>query len=245
MTRTSAIAILAFWAVLLAGCGSLFPPSYRFRMTVQIDTPQGLRTGSSVLEVSSQLQNLPGRGVTPLTMLTGEAVAVDPSEGRTLFALIGELSNGGNLGQEITELFEPDVRGSEAFVASVKKLARSDQVGRNVIISPEQYPKLVTFRDSRDATSIEVIDPGNAAGSFGPGTTLRRITVTITHDDVTTGIEDRLPWLEKQRGSLISAVSGDPLPRRKLANITEVDFSTGVLRWFEQSQGRYACPSVA
>ena len=62
---------------------------------------------------------------------------------------------------------------------------------------PTGYPKLVYFRDIADPTSVEEVDPDNLAASFGPSVRLKRITVLVTNDDVTTGIEKRLGWLSE------------------------------------------------
>ena len=51
------------------------------------------------------------------------------------------------------------------------------------------------FRDIRDLKSVEKVDPDNLAASFGKGVTLKRITVQLTEDPVTTDIGKRLPWL--------------------------------------------------
>lgn len=234
MTRREVMAALvAGGTALLAGCGSLSPAArYRFRMTVEVDTPQGLRTGSSVMQVSSSKTPGPLIGEEhPLTTgLVGEAVAVDVQPEQTLFALIGNLPNGGGLEGEVTKLFEPNTIGPDAFVESVGRLGRPSQVGRTAVLPREHYPTFVRFRDLADPKSVEAADPGNLAASFGPGVTLRRITVTITDDDVTTGIETRLGWLSKQRGSLINAVASDPKPLRELSNITEGDFSKGLMK---------------
>ena len=53
----------------------------------------------------------------------------------------------------------------------------------------------MTFRDIRDPKSVERVDPAALDKSFGAGVTLRRITVAVTNDPVTTGIEKRLGWL--------------------------------------------------
>jgi copper chaperone CopZ len=50
--------------------------------------------------------------------------------------------------------------------------------------------------------AVQRVDPANLAASFGPGIRLKRITVEVTDDDVTTGIEKRLRWLSKHRGTL-------------------------------------------
>ncbi len=178
----------------------LFPARYRYRMTVEVDTPQGLRSGSSVREISSGLQTVPGRGSMPMTKFKGEAVAIDLPNGRTLFALLDESIN-------MTSIFEPDDRTAELFVANVAKLARRDQRGRTVVLPPDQYPRLVTFGDINDPISVQAVDPANLAASFGAGMRLKRFTVEITDDPVTDGVEKRLRWLPGLHGSYLDGAS--------------------------------------
>ena len=59
------------------------------------------------------------------------------------------------------------------------------------------YPMLVTFGDLADPTSVAEVDPDDLAATFGEGVKLKRITVELTDDPVTTGIEERLGWLPK------------------------------------------------
>ena len=54
---------------------------------------------------------------------------------------------------------------------------------------------LVRFRDVGDPKSVEVVDAGDLAKSFGPGVKLRRIMLAVTDDPATTGIEKRLGWV--------------------------------------------------
>lgn len=194
MTRRGVLGALAAAGVsLIAGaCGLLSSNSYRYRMTVEVDTPKGPRSGSSVREISSRLQTNPGGAAPVKTEHKGEAVAVDLPGGRTLFALLRE-----GLAGDVTLAFEPGYRGPEQFVASVEKLGRRDQRGRTVVLPPDKYPMLVTFRDVSDPTSVQAVEPANLASSFGPGARLRRITLEITGDGVTSGIEKRLTWLSK------------------------------------------------
>lgn len=84
--------MLPVLVLLLSTCGvfdPLFDKSYRFRMTVEVDTPDGLKTGSSVYEVTAEGRWSP----LPETQSSflgerGEAVAVEIAPGRTLFALL-------------------------------------------------------------------------------------------------------------------------------------------------------------
>jgi hypothetical protein len=59
---------------------------------------------------------------------------------------------------------------------------------------PSDYPMLVRFRDINDPTTVERVDPDNLTASFGQGVKLRRITVQLTKDAVTSGIEKRFVW---------------------------------------------------
>jgi hypothetical protein len=59
---------------------------------------------------------------------------------------------------------------------------------------------LVRFRDVRDPKTVEKVDPDDLAASFGPGVVLRRITVQLTDDPVTTGLADTLPWVTRTDG---------------------------------------------
>ena len=79
------LAVVAAITLGLSGCTKA--DSYRYRLTVEVDTPQGLRTGSSVIEVGflkipDWLPN--GGGVS--IKYRGEAVAVDLPDGQIVFA---------------------------------------------------------------------------------------------------------------------------------------------------------------
>ncbi|HEY8604753.1 MAG TPA: hypothetical protein VIL62_10545, partial [Tsuneonella suprasediminis] len=65
-------------------------PTYRYRLKVEVETPEGLKTGSSVIEVEQSMGRSAGTGFGEIIMrrVHGEAVAVDLPGGRTLFALL-------------------------------------------------------------------------------------------------------------------------------------------------------------
>jgi hypothetical protein len=86
---------------------------------------------------------------------------------------------------------------------------------------------LVTFTDIDDPKSVQRVDPANLAASFGPGIRLKRITVEVTDDDVTTGIEKRLRWLPKHRN--VSFAGNRYTVDNSLAdNLFMGDFSTEI-----------------
>lgn len=194
MTKRDVLKLLAAGlpTAALLGCGGM-PVTYRYRMTVEVDTPRGLRTGSSVIEVvTSHTSGLSGSSFA--NRIKGEAVAVD-LPGGTLFALLSNreaLDAAAGYAPTAYHDVLPDQGkvGADWFdvVHALKKQSEP------AVLQASYYPTLVRFRDIRDPKSVEAVDPGYLVASFGPGVSLRLITVTITDDEVTEEIEKRLPW---------------------------------------------------
>ena len=96
-------------------------------MTVEIETPQGLRTGSSVMEESAYKklkltsEEHSGGGYT-----LGEAVVVDLPDG-PVFALLTLGGGQDPLGYAVTNALVPDMKQADidAYVATVRKLGRN------------------------------------------------------------------------------------------------------------------------
>ena len=195
--------IIAVFALVLglAGCADS-APDYRYRLTVEVDTPQGLRSGSSVIEVEQSMGRtaMSGFGKRIDRRVRGEAVAVDLPGGRTLFALLRSETDT-DWAAQVMQRLAPDTEGEpwdERF-DNVLSIEGEVEVPRS--FSPQRpdegsaYPMLVTFGDLSDPTSVERVDPDGLAASFGEGYALKRITVQLTDDPVTTGIEEQLAWL--------------------------------------------------
>lgn len=200
MARRGVIGLLAGGtAALLSGCGMFDGYSkYRFKMTVEVETLQGVRTGSSVYEVQGfGTTDLTTGGTGSYTKLRGEAVAVDLPGDQTLFALL-RMANGNSaddhLGIMSMRTMDPAMTNTKKD-QSAKRIARGDGIKSPVDVAPENYPMLVTFTDINDPKSVKRVDPANLAASFEVGVRLKRIVVEVTDDAVTTGIEKRLAWL--------------------------------------------------
>src|SRR5690242_13207563 len=90
ITMRPRFAVLAFIVMpFLSGC-ALLPHRYSFKLTVEVETPQGVRSGSSVYQVSAASMPallLPNERKRDW-VVKGEAVAVDLPNGQTLFALM-------------------------------------------------------------------------------------------------------------------------------------------------------------
>lgn len=184
---------------------------FRYRMTVEVETPQGPRTGSSVIEVQVSdpgPNSFPEAGIN--TKVRGEAVSVDLPDGKVLFALLrSRESVDAASGYAYKALRPAQHRGDYAFIERTKELKRMRGTG---LLPRDAYPMLVTFGDLNDPTSVVRVDPDNLAGVFGEGVALRRITVEITGDPVTTGIENQLKWfrdLARSGGGLIPMIKNE------------------------------------
>lgn len=190
-------------ALLLSAC-DLFAPltdeSYRFRMTVEVDTPEGLRTGSSVYEVTAGNRTalLPDMAQRHKS-LRGEAVAVDLPGGRTLFALL-ETDNAfrTDLGHISMAALDPTYNND--WVESADRISSGDGIVSPAEVKPEDYPILVTFGDASDAATVRLVEPSDFSELFGDGFSLRRITVARTEDKMIPTIVNRLSELGIEEG---------------------------------------------
>ncbi len=214
--RLSRMLILCLAALavsaLLAGC-SLFADhaSMRFRMTVEVETPDGVRTGSSVMEVrSAKYVRLTSEERPGSIGLIGEAVVVDLADG-PLFALLVNDDVPPRLAFRVVAALDPRVNRQQSSVETVRRLGKAP--GKVKAELPrEHWPKMLRFSDLADPTSVALVDPDDLAATFGEGTALKRITVQITDEPLTTGIEKRLGWLSEEGKFGLNAKDNPHIP---------------------------------
>ena len=235
--RMAAIAGACILALL--GCAEPLP-TYRYKITVEVDAPEGVRTGAAVREVRSfdQGKGFPGPEAGGVRKeISGEAVAVDLPNGETLFALLkgndGSVDHAKYVAQ--VALYEdaralPEAKGKldggpfgKVERRFVLRLLREHHLSAE--LSPDNYPLLVRFRDINDPTSVERVGPDDLATSFGDGYALRRIEVETTAEPVIRTLGNKLPRFDESTGFLewYKSLSWDD-PRR----IGPEDFSRGL-----------------
>jgi hypothetical protein len=234
---------LLLGAALLAlpGCDGITNPGaeVRYRLKVEVETPEGVKSGSSVLSVHARRTGDWSRQMTSRTGgygSRGEAVAVDLPGGRTLFALLrGEdqqispfhwlaFANGLDLADfEDPQTLLEAVSGREERV-----LPRRYETGcvPSQNCDDDAYPMLVTFNDIKDPTSVQQVDPDKLEASFGPGYKLKGITLQVTDEPVTVGIEKRLGWLPNYYDKMLD---GDTINRSQALanNLSQNSFQQG------------------
>jgi hypothetical protein len=196
------VAVAGAAGLLLRACGWKRGSSYGFRMTVTVDTPAGERSGSSVYEVSAHYQaGLDPSGRVRRWSVKGQAAFVDLPDGRVLFALLEPANwRARDLAWISMEALDPAFRYD--LVESARRIARADGVRSPATLLPSAYPRMITFREINDPSSVERVDPEAFPAVFGPGYALERIVLELTDDPVSTDIEKKLPWLLTHRGTL-------------------------------------------
>lgn len=190
---------VAMLALALAGCGD---PTYTWhqKMTVEVETPAGIRSGSSVIEVSAEI------GTSSLSRHTagspvawkirGEAVTVDLGDGRHLFALLKGDGYRSEPGRNALFVFADwdsyDPRTQPLPADQVTRAPRD----RPVALAADAYPLLVTFASVNDPITVRRVDPYSLAATLGPGYALKAITLEITDEPATAGVVvSVLGWL--------------------------------------------------
>jgi hypothetical protein len=191
MSRRAFVGVAGAMAILLSGCGS--SETFRYKMAVELETPQGVKTGFAVREVSYYARPAGGGGM----RVRGEAVMVDIGPGKTLFALLTGANGDGDYAAGVFDFAlkaEMEPGGANTGYIAGKYAELYPTAPRTK--SPIQFgalPMLVTFSDINDPKSVEQVDPADLAASFGVGVRLKRIVIEKTDEDVTTGTQKRLP----------------------------------------------------
>lgn len=223
MARRSVLGLMAGGATaLLSGCGLLGGSSYRFRMTVEVKTPQGLKSGSNVYAVSAinTPKLLPEEGARQIE-LRGEAVVVELDSGPVFVLMSGRNKQPNDIVEMSMRTLDPEFRGWADSVESAGRLSGwSERKGE---VARADWPMMVRFVDLSDPKSVQQVDPA-AIG-------VKQILLEKTSEEVTTGIAERLPWLPRQNGALINPLGIPSLNNAPLgASLTPRNFSTVIQR---------------
>jgi hypothetical protein len=195
---------VAALAVIIVGFIAAYPllyPTYshRYRLTLEVETPDGLKTGSSVIEPSARAQPLILVNSTAVTDLKGDAVFVDLGKVGSVLGLLA-------VGKEIQAPYGPVYLAIKSF--GVPNCKQPFCQWREIAhksgerdFPPDLVPALVTLSSSGDPKSARFLRPGELETVFGPGYRLKRAWIELTQEPVTHEISEKLPWVH-DRGAL-------------------------------------------
>lgn len=206
MRRAKWILLLSLFT--LAGCSNKHELNYR--MTVEVETPQGLRSGSSVWQYT--YTDKPELGGTVWRQGTwGEAVAIDLPANRTLFMITEQYGLVDYAMQIPRAVFSDELAaldaGLDVEIGLTDKLDRLKETSLSKDLTVPQMPAFAMFRDLRDPESVEFVKPEDFSTKLGDGYKLHRVNMTITKDPVSEGIVVRLPWLTEYYGQQLDRLN--------------------------------------
>ena len=193
-------------------------PAHKYRLTVEVETPQGQKSASGVVAVHPD-RSYTRRGQ---TRTLGDAVFVDLGQGKNLVALLAHIDN------NKLEFEGINYVALRAYTAAAGKRvsfsAMSAQTGI-VPVKAELVPVLVTFADPANPASARAVAPDDAEAVLGKGYRLQGITAEVVPngfwpidfggilgEPVTRGIVAKLPWLNGVDSTAATALRAAGLP---------------------------------
>ena len=159
--------------------------SWNQKVSLIVETPGGELSASAVTKVVVSRLDKPwvfieARGAN--TKVTGEAVALEVSPGKYIFALLKGARHEGNA-HSLVNVFRDKSRKE----TSGQFWSRIDHSRLSTKLPEKRLPLLVTFADINDPASVVRVDPYDLETHFGAGVTLKAVTLEITSEPVTLG----------------------------------------------------------
>ncbi len=191
--------------------------SWKEKVTLVVETPSGLKTGSSIVEVGLSFERfLPGHpgGRTHIS-IRGESPFVEIAPGRYIFSLIYIHSLKGSANPLAPAVLQRELpsdypeRGRELSRLNAKK-----------VLNAQQYPILVTFDDLRYPDTVRRLESSDFRQIFGPGVRLREIVLETNpaEGEAEKKLISILPWLCQHEGYLDGASNSSRSAKNRFAN---------------------------
>jgi len=176
MKRLTAVVAALVLLTALAGCWQT-KHAWHQKLTLVVETPTGEVSGSAVVGITAWFGQLPASASEVEYDVIGEATMVEIAPGKYLFALLGDPS----------EYFHHAARERFEGMTRQEWLYEIPKQSEPVELFPGHMPMLVTFEDVTKPETVKLVDPLDLAASFGPGVSLKVVTLEITDEAVTNG----------------------------------------------------------
>jgi hypothetical protein len=191
-------------------------PAHKYRLTVEVDTPEGVKSASGVMSVH------PDRGYSRggHTRTRGDAVLVDLGGGRNLLALLAHLDKS-------IDFDDVNYLALRAYKAGGRNVSFNEmsKMSGAVPVAGSLIPVLLTFTDLRDPSTARLVPPDDPEVALGKGFRLHAVSVEVVPnglwpldfggalgEPVTRGIEAKLPWLNGADDAAAKALAAAGLP---------------------------------
>ena len=186
-------------------------PDHKYRLTVEVETPAGVKSASSILSVRPN-RSYGGTGTgSSFPQTKGDALVLDLGDRKNLVALLAYGDDGANF-DDSSFLPTRLLGGNDRRIAfrNVKEFA-----GTPALPVPQpQRPVFVSFANLADPKTARRVDAELLETSLGKGYRLRDISLAIVPngvwpidfggvlgEPVTRGITQKLPWLNTPGGA--------------------------------------------
>jgi hypothetical protein len=195
------LGIIALGVVLLIGVGVVwwhvnYPTySYRYRLTLAIETGGKVHTGSSVIEIIWSGGPEIGDVGPYHPRIRGQAALVDlGSSGAILAALINGESYGPAADGALGALWiVPRAFGTNSALEHLPSLPHLTGQRK---LTPDNMLRLIWFADISDPKTARKILPGEIPQLLGPHSRLVDSYIEITRDPLVIDIDKKIPWFK-------------------------------------------------
>jgi hypothetical protein len=201
-------------------------PGHKYRLTVEVETPEGIKSASGIMSVHPDRSYSRGGH----TSTKGDALLVDFGGGKNLVALLA------HLGKSI-DLDATNYLALRAYKAAGRNVSFNEmsRVTGAVPVTGALIPVLVTFADPNDPATARTVLPDEVAGTLGNGFRLRGVSVEVVPnglwpldfggllgEPVTRGIETKLPWWNRRDNPAEKALQAAGLPTGQRIDAKEI-----------------------
>lgn len=199
-TRWIGLVIIA--TALLAGDQiRLKRPDHKYRLTIEVETAQGLRTATGVFAVHPN-RSYGGTGSAG-TQTRGDALVVDLGNRKTLVVLMAQAGNP----LDIDGMNYIAMRAINAATGKRVQFRELKSLNASAPVADELMPVLLAFADVGDPSSARAVKPEEFGAVFGAQTRLHSVTIATLPpgwwpidvggafgEPVTRSIDGILPW---------------------------------------------------
>lgn len=210
LTRRHGLALLlGTLLATTAGCGlgGSTLPDYSYRLTIEVETPEGIKTGSTIVTVSTYKagkNSIPTPGAISFRV-TGEAAVIDLGSRGLLFALLRSEEEPEWAPYLLMRLArQSELAGDEGYRATFNNMINNTRPVeipyyykiRGLSDDYTAWPMFVYFKDMKRPETVTHLDPRDMSKEFGVGVKVKRIYAQITKDKPLHKIKEYLPWID-------------------------------------------------